>query len=129
MYKTSLQNSSGPNVFQVENDPYYNPYDSSYRIAFLYKRIFRLVNRVKEIIKTMRFNERWWLQDKRWRSNAEDVERALTLHHKAAKLHVDFIYQWRVLMLLDETFHLDHGLVITKPPPGSFIYWKPPPEP
>lgn len=50
-------------IRQVENEPYYNPADTSYRIAFLYRRLRRIWKKMLDIY-TMLVRNRWgiiWL--------------------------------------------------------------------
>lgn len=43
---------------QIENDKYYNPEDTSYRIAFLYRKLIRIVNKMRALLQTMKNEEK-----------------------------------------------------------------------
>ncbi|XP_064073457.1 uncharacterized protein LOC135193706 [Vanessa tameamea] len=92
-------------IKQLENEPYYNPSDTSYRIAFLYRRLRRLWKRLLDVFTTMTRN----------RSVFDRVNPFLILHHKAAKLHVDFLYLWWLLIKLHEKYDYRHGIPNTTP--------------
>ncbi|CAH4032967.1 unnamed protein product [Pieris brassicae] len=88
-------------VKRLEAERYFNPKDTSYRIAFLYRRLIRIFKRMNDIYSTMcKIKERKSL----------NMEHQLFLHHKSAKLHVDFLYLWWVLVKLHEKYSLAHGI-------------------
>ncbi|XP_046968886.1 uncharacterized protein LOC124536398 [Vanessa cardui] len=96
-------------IKQLENEPYYNPSDTSYRIAFLYRRLRRLRKKLLDIYTTM-------VRNRHNKANVFDrVNPFLILHHKAAKLHVDFLYLWWLLVKLHEKYDFRHGIPNTTP--------------
>ncbi|CAK1544858.1 unnamed protein product [Leptosia nina] len=91
---------------RLEAEKYFNPKDTSYRIAFLYRRLIRIYKRMTDVYTTM-WNKRIITEICR---HFHLMGAHLLLHHKAAKLHVDFLYLWWVLVKLHEKFCLAYGL-------------------
>ncbi|XP_050351783.1 uncharacterized protein LOC126774343 isoform X2 [Nymphalis io] len=96
-------------IKQIENEPYYNPSDTSYRIAFLYRRIRRIWKKMYDIFTTMSKNRH------NWKKVFERVNPFLILHHKAAKLHVDFLYLWWLLIKMHEKYDYRYAIPNTTP--------------
>ncbi|CAG4963003.1 unnamed protein product [Colias eurytheme] len=95
---------------QLESEKFFNPKDTSYRIAFLYRRLRRIWKKMTDIYNTM-WNHRWSSKPAwGW------MEPFLILHHKAAKKHVDFLYLWWVQVKLHEKYceaHVHSALSFT----------------
>ncbi|OWR44438.1 hypothetical protein KGM_210379 [Danaus plexippus plexippus] len=99
-------------VKQIESEKYYNSKDTSYRIAFLYRRLRRIWKRMHDIYTTMKLNK---YENNKHRGKFQVIETYLILHHKAAKLHVEFLYMWWVLIKLHEKYHFRHNAPNTTP--------------
>lgn len=81
-------------VKELEDNKVFNSKDTGFRIAFTYRRLTRLFNKLMQIFTYGNY--------KRW--SWDYVDPQMVLHAKAARVSVDFQYLWWVLIKVDNLF-------------------------
>lgn len=81
-------------VKELEENKFFNSKDTGFRIAFTYRRLTRIYNKLMQIFT--------YANHKRWVWDFPDPQ--MVLHAKAARLLVDFQYLWWVLIKVDNKY-------------------------
>ncbi|XP_063372541.1 uncharacterized protein LOC134660691 [Cydia amplana] len=94
-----------------ERTQYVDKNSNAYRIGVIAKKLmmmYKKSTRILEIMNIRQKNEQWVI--------FETSAPAITLHHKVAKMHVDFIYYYEVLKRLHTKIRQVRKLPREKPP-------------
>ncbi|XP_041986701.1 uncharacterized protein LOC121738600 [Aricia agestis] len=97
-------------IKMIENDPYFNPQDTSYRIGYLYRKLRRIRKKMLDI---------YSLMEKRFQKREGKFRNAgtyLILLSKQKKLHNDYLYIWWVMIQMHEIHQTRHMIPNTRPP-------------